>query len=437
MPSGNRSAGSDCQTRSVSSPASRSVANSSGAPRPPSLSCTPVTPTAAAAGSAARIAASASARLASAWVSKNRHADSSRRIPVGSPPGSFSTTPPGTASSSATSSAAELTHSEWPSCARSAIFTPGAIASSAWRVGLSAHSSSRQPRPRSQPPGGTCAGATRSSASASERQPNRRSSRRASAQLGKCTCESTSPGSTQPPPRSIRRAPAGASAGSSSTAAIRSPSSTSAAASGRAGSSVRTTPPVRTLRCAAVPGSTVCLTFDFDALSVWFGYEHVTPAMLQRGEYGARVGVPRLLERLGALELPATFFIPGHTIESFGRECEAIVGAGHEGAHPAGAPAAPSRQSPAEERADMERALGALERLGVRPLGYRSPSADMSPATLPLLEEHGFLYDSSLMGDDYRPYRPRIGDEVSRQEPLRRGREADLWELPMSFELDD
>ena len=59
----------------------------------------------------------------------------------------------------------------------------------------------------------------------------------------------------------------------------------------------------------------------------------------------------------------------------------------------------------------MERALATLERLGVRPLGYRSPSADMSPATLPLLEEHGFLYDSSLMADDYRPYRPRIGDE--------------------------
>jgi peptidoglycan/xylan/chitin deacetylase (PgdA/CDA1 family) len=97
----------------------------------------------------------------------------------------------------------------------------------------------------------------------------------------------------------------------------------------------------------------------------------------------------------------------------------------------------PSRQAPAEERADMERALAALARLGARPLGYRSPSADMSDATLPLLEEHGFLYDSSLMGDDFRPYRPRIGDQVSRDEPLRRGREANLWELPISFELDD
>ncbi len=85
----------------------------------------------------------------------------------------------------------------------------------------------------------------------------------------------------------------------------------------------------------------------------------------------------------------------------------------------------------------MERAWAALERLGVEPLGYRSPSADLSPSTLELIEELGFLYDSSLMADDYRPFRPRIGDRVARGEPLQRGREARFWELPLSFELDD
>src|SRR4051812_864675 len=308
-------------------------------------------------------------------------------MPVGSPAGSRSTTPPGTSSRSVISSAAELTQSEWPSCARSAILAPGAIASSAWRVGFSLHSSSRQPRPRSQPPGSAAAAATRSSASASEAQPNSRSSRRASAQLGKCTCASTRPGTTQAPPRAVRRAPPGASAASSSTAAIRAPSTTTAAASGRCGSSVRTLPPSRTLGSRAVPDSTVCLTFDFDALSVWFGYEHVTPAMLQRGEYGARVGVPRLLEFLASRELLATFFIPGHTIESFPAPCEAILAAGPEVAHQSWAHVDPSRQCPDEERTDMERALATLERLGVPPVGYRSPAADMSPATLGLLEE--------------------------------------------------
>jgi peptidoglycan/xylan/chitin deacetylase (PgdA/CDA1 family) len=183
--------------------------------------------------------------------------------------------------------------------------------------------------------------------------------------------------------------------------------------------------------------STVCLSFDFDALSVWFGYERTTPAMLARGEYGARVGVPRVLELLDRHGLRATFFVPGHTVESFPRETDSILERGHEIAHHSYAHVDPSQQSRDEELADMERALAVLDRIGVRPLGFRSPSADLSASTLELVEEHGFLYDSSLMADDYRPFHPRIGDRVSREEPLERGRESRLWELPMSFELDD
>jgi peptidoglycan/xylan/chitin deacetylase (PgdA/CDA1 family) len=186
-----------------------------------------------------------------------------------------------------------------------------------------------------------------------------------------------------------------------------------------------------------MPNSTVCLSFDFDALSVWLAYERVTPAMLNRGEYGARVGVPRILELLGRNELKATFFVPGHTVESFPAETAAILEAGHEIAHHSYSHIDPSGQSADEERADMERALEVLEKVGVTPQGFRSPSADLSPVTLELVEELGFLYDSSLMTDDYTPFRPRIGDKVARGEPLERGRDAKFWELPMCFELDD
>ena len=49
------------------------------------------------------------------------------------------------------------------------------------------------------------------------------------------------------------------------------------------------------------------------------------------------------------------------------------------------------------------------ERLSAAGRGYRSPAWDFSDATLGLLEEFGFLWDSSLMGRDFEVYRPRPG----------------------------
>ena len=70
----------------------------------------------------------------------------------------------------------------------------------------------------------------------------------------------------------------------------------------------------------------VCLTFDFDAISIWpaaFGL--TTPTALSRGEFGARVAVPRILDVLRRDGVTATFFIPGHTVESFPEVCRRIV----------------------------------------------------------------------------------------------------------------
>ena len=185
--------------------------------------------------------------------------------------------------------------------------------------------------------------------------------------------------------------------------------------------------------------STVCLTFDFDALSVWLaGNPKAGPAMLSRGEYGARVGIPRILALLAEYQLPATFFVPGHTAESFPAAVESFLTAGHEVAHHGYGHQDPGSQSPGEERQSLERGLVVLERfLGAPPLGYRSPSWDYSDATLSLLVEYGFLYDSSLFAGDFTPYHPRLGDLVTVDGPLLRGQEVDLWEFPVDFCLDD
>jgi peptidoglycan/xylan/chitin deacetylase (PgdA/CDA1 family) len=84
------------------------------------------------------------------------------------------------------------------------------------------------------------------------------------------------------------------------------------------------------------------------------------------------------------------------------------------------------------------RANDAILRLsGRKARGYRSPSWDLSENTVDLLLAHGFLYDSSLMGADYWPYRARRGDHAKLGEPYRFGEETPLIEMPISWSLDD
>lgn len=183
----------------------------------------------------------------------------------------------------------------------------------------------------------------------------------------------------------------------------------------------------------------VCLTFDFDALSVWLSSDvHPTPARLSRGEYGANVGLPRILELLRRHRIKSTFFIPGHSAESFPECVEKILAEGHEVANHGYGHEDVSLQSPDEERRSLEKGQKVLERfIGAPPNGYRSPSWDYSDITLPLLLEFGFRYDSSLFAGDYHPYHPRLGDIVCREKPLIRGKETPLWEFPVDFGLDD
>ena len=62
---------------------------------------------------------------------------------------------------------------------------------------------------------------------------------------------------------------------------------------------------------------TVCLSFDWDGVSVWMAGGATDARSLSRGEFGPRVGVPRLLELCKRLGITATFFTPGHTAETF------------------------------------------------------------------------------------------------------------------------
>ena len=82
--------------------------------------------------------------------------------------------------------------------------------------------------------------------------------------------------------------------------------------------------------------------------------------------------------------------------------------------------------TPTEEEEVLIRGISILGELtGDAPVGYRSPSWELSPVSLDLLAKHNFTYDSSLMGDD-APYFVSGGD------PPRQ-----MVELPIHWLLDD
>jgi peptidoglycan/xylan/chitin deacetylase (PgdA/CDA1 family) len=182
-----------------------------------------------------------------------------------------------------------------------------------------------------------------------------------------------------------------------------------------------------------------CLTFDFDAMSVWIGtYGFHGPSAISRGEFGARVGLTRILTLLDREAVPATFFVPGHTVETYPELCCEIVARGHEIGHHGYLHERPVDLNSAKERAALERGLEVLERiLETRPLGYRAPGWEHSDDTIGLLLEHGFAYDSSMMAQDYEPYFCRQGDVVQLDGPFLFGSEVELVELPVSWSLDD
>jgi peptidoglycan/xylan/chitin deacetylase (PgdA/CDA1 family) len=183
---------------------------------------------------------------------------------------------------------------------------------------------------------------------------------------------------------------------------------------------------------------TVCLSFDFDAISPWLFRGQTTPTPLSRGEFGARVGVHRVLDLLAEHGITCTFYIPGHTCDTFPEQAKKVADAGHEIAHHGYCHEVPASVSHDEEASILQRGSEAIRRIcGRRPVGYRSPSWDLSQHSLELLLEAGFRYDSSLMADDFTPYLCRRGDKGDTSGPYRFGRPVDLVELPISWLLDD
>jgi peptidoglycan/xylan/chitin deacetylase (PgdA/CDA1 family) len=181
----------------------------------------------------------------------------------------------------------------------------------------------------------------------------------------------------------------------------------------------------------------VCLTFDHDHMSGFIARGLTTPTAISRGEYDIVV-IPRLVALLEKYGIKATFFTPGHTIDSTPECVMPYVEAGHELAHHGWTHRLPVTMERAEEEEEIVRGNESIKRIsGRNARGYRSPAWDLSPNSIELLLKHGIKYDSSLMGHDYDCYFARQGDLVELKTPMVRGRETALVEMPISWSLDD
>jgi peptidoglycan-N-acetylglucosamine deacetylase len=199
-------------------------------------------------------------------------------------------------------------------------------------------------------------------------------------------------------------------------------------------------PGVDTIR--QVPGSTprltICLTFDVDAVALWtHTFRSNSPSDISRGEFGPRTAVPRILALLHRRGLQATFFVPAITARQFPESIRAIVEAGHEVACHGDRHEHVADKPRDREEAILQRSIETLTEISGRaPVGYRAPGWAISVNTIALLSDAGIAYDSSQCATDFVPYLARRGDRIEDRE-WTPGVQSNVWEIPISWELDD
>ncbi|MGE0701298.1 MAG: polysaccharide deacetylase [Hyphomicrobiaceae bacterium] len=173
-------------------------------------------------------------------------------------------------------------------------------------------------------------------------------------------------------------------------------------------------------RCA------VALSFDSDHETSELRDGGKSIGRMSWGQYGNRVGVPRILDLLARHDVKATFYVPAVVALLHPDEQRRIVGEGHEiGIH--GWIHELNSVLPYEAERDlMLRSAETLEKVsGQRPVGLRTPSWDFSPNTLRIEKEMGLAYDSSLMADE------------DCYELLLDGAPTGIVELPVEWVRDD
>ena len=173
-------------------------------------------------------------------------------------------------------------------------------------------------------------------------------------------------------------------------------------------------------RCA------VALSFDSDHETSELRDGGKSIGRMSWGQFGNRVGVPRILDLLQKHDVKASFYVPAVVALLHPDEQRRVVADGHEiGIHSWIHEL--NSTLPYEAERDLNlRAADTLEKItGRRCVGMRTASWDFSPHTLRIEKEMGLAYDSSLMADE------------DCYELLLDGEPTGIVELPVEWVRDD
>ena len=194
----------------------------------------------------------------------------------------------------------------------------------------------------------------------------------------------------------------------------------------------------------------ICYGVHVDAVAGWLGSYGGEDSVcdISRGVFAARVGVPRMLKLFAKYNVKASWFTPGHTIETFQDEMKEVAESGHEIGLHGYSHENPLAMTPEQEEAVLAKCIDLITKLcGRRPTGYVAPWWESSTVTNDLLLKYGIKYDHSLMHDDFTPYYNCVGESWTKidyskpaeewMKPMKFGKPTDIVQVPANWYLDD
>ncbi|BCS02393.1 polysaccharide deacetylase family protein [Aspergillus luchuensis] len=189
---------------------------------------------------------------------------------------------------------------------------------------------------------------------------------------------------------------------------------------------------------------------DIDAVAGWLGSYGGEDSSndISRGLWAGHIGTTRLLKLFSKYNIKATFFIPGHSLETFPEECAMVRDAGHEIGLHGYTHENPSDMTLEQQRDILDKTYHLLyDFTGKPPRGIVAPWWETSKEMADLLLSYGIEYDHSMSHHDCQMYWLRTGDTWTKidysqkaetwMKPLVRGQDTGLVEIPGNWYIDD